>query len=290
MSDAVAAMLAPLFDFDVRGRDRFRAAPSHSAMPRLYGGQVVAQALEAAQRTVEGKLAHSCHAYFVRAGDPALPLDFAVSRDSDGRSFAARRVTVRQARRLVLSLSASFQIEEGGPGYQAAMPDVPPPEDLPTQSQLTAAVADRLPARLRGFWLSEPAVEYRPCEPIRYFSHAPEAPVRRVWFRLRTPLPDDPRIHRRMLAYASDLHILHVAMLPIGIGFADAAVRTASLDHSLWFHDHARADDWLLYDLEGDFAGHARALGRGRIFARDGRLVASAAQEGLVRTLASATS
>lgn len=279
-----AAILEGLFAFDARGRNRFRVEPSFSAMRRLYGGQVVAQALDAARRTVpEERACHSCHAYFVRPGDPNLPIDFAVARDTDGRSFSARRVSVRQQGRIILSLAASFQIAAGGPHYQAAMPDVPGPEGLATQRALVDRVGTRLPEWTHAFWLGEQAVEYRFCEPFAIFRHPPQPAARRIWMRVRMRLPDSPFVHQRLLAYASDLHIMHGGLLPLGIGWADTDLRTASLDHAIWFHDAFRADEWLLYDLDSDFAGSARTLGRGRIFTASGRLVASVMQEGLAR-------
>ena len=283
-SDDAARILAGLFNFEVRGRNRFRAAPTFSPMARLYGGQVVAQALTAAQRTVApARQVHSCHAYFVGPGDPAHPIDLAVARDTDGRSFSARRVTARQGRRLILTLAASFHDNEPAAAAQTAMPAVPSPDALPSQTDLIAAVADRLPARLHAFWLEPQAVDYRMVEPFAVFAAPPAPPQRHIWMRIRTPLGDDPCEHRRLLAYASDLHIMHSGLKRIGIGWADANLQTASLDHTIWFHGDFRADEWVLYALDSDFAGNSRTLGRGLVFTADGRLIASIAQEGLAR-------
>ncbi|RYY45028.1 MAG: acyl-CoA thioesterase II [Sphingomonadales bacterium] len=282
-----APLLAGLFDYEERGRNRFRAAPTLSAMQRLYGGQAIAQALDAARRTVpEDRACHSCHAYFVRPGDPKQPIDLAVSRDTDSRSFSARRITARQGGQLILSMAASFQMPAAGPAHQSPMPEVPPPEGLPTQRELVDKVGTGLPEWTHAFWLSEQAIEYRFCEPFHIFRHEPEPPQRHVWMRVRMRLPDAAYVHQRLLAYASDLHIMHGGLLPLGVGWADTELRTASLDHVIWFHDRFRADEWLLYDLDSDFTGHARTLGRGRVFTRDGRLVASVMQEGLARIVA----
>lgn len=289
MSDAeepAAPILAGLFDYEVRGANRFRTLPTQSAMPRMYGGQVIAQSLDAARRTVaEDRLCHSCHAYFVRPGNPRAAIDLAVSRDADSRSFSARRITARQGGKLIFSMSASFQAPTEGPRFQAGMPAVPGPEGLPLQRDLALAAGPRLPEWSHAFWLNEQAVEYRFCEPFRFFAHEPEQPVKHMWMRVRMRLPDDPHIHQRLLAYASDLHIMHGGLLPLGIGWADANLRTASLDHAIWFHDRFRADEWLLYDLDSGFLGQARTLGQGRVFTADGRLVATVAQEGLARVL-----
>ena len=291
MSDAQAAgyataMLPGLFDYEQRGANRFRTRPTTSRMQRLYGGQAIAQALDAARRTVAADRAcHSLHAYFIRPGEPKAAIDLAVSRDSDGRSFSARRVTARQHGRIILSMAASFQTPAEGPRFQSAMPDVPPPDDLPSQRELAHQVRAQLPEWTHAFWLNEQAVDYRFCEPFRFFRHAPEPPARHVWMRIPAPLPDEAHVHQRLLAYASDLHIMHGGLLPLGIGWADDDLKTASLDHAIWFHDRFRADEWLLYDLDSDFAGDARTLGNGRVFTRDGRLVVTVMQEGLARVV-----
>ncbi len=276
--------LARLFAFDEAAPDRFTAPATGGPVARLYGGQVIAQALAAAQRTVtDDRLAHSCHAYFVRGADPLIPIEFAVERDSDGRSFSARRVAARQAGRLVLSLAASFHIDEPGAAQSQAMPDVPPPELVTPQDVRLSAIADRLPLRHQGFWLNDIGVEFRSVEQVDAFDPAPQAATRHIWLRLRHGIGDDMGEHQRLLAFASDLYLLHTALLPLGIGWADARLQDASLDHAIWFHDRFRIDEWLLYVLDSPAAGHARALARGSVFSRDGRLVASVAQEGLIR-------
>ncbi|MDB5723172.1 MAG: Acyl-CoA thioesterase [Alphaproteobacteria bacterium] len=295
MNDQAAAMveieirdrtaeLAGLFAFDEVEKDRFRAAASRSPMQRLYGGQVIAQALSAAQRTVrDGRLAHSCHAYFVRPGHPDLPIDLAVTRDSDGRSFSARRANAVQGDRLILSLSASFQDSESGPEHQFEAPDVPGPEGLQPQSELLGALGTRLPPRHHAFWLRDTGFDFRSVESFVTFSPEPMPARRHFWFRLRNRIGDDPAEHQRLFAYASDLYLLHAGLLPLGVSWAEPSLQDASLDHSIWFHDRFRIDEWLLYALDSPRAGHARTLARGQIFTRDGRLVVSVAQEGLIR-------
>lgn len=285
-SEVAAPILDGLFDFERRGANRFRAAPTFSPMERLYGGQVVAQALDAARRTVdEDRFCHSFHAYFVRPGDPRRPIDLMVARDSDSRSFSNRRVTARQGGSLILSLMASFQLDASGPHFQAVMPDVPAPEGLESQDDWVERNGHLLPQWTHAFWLNEQAVEYRFCEPFTAFGQRPGSARRNIWMRAKMALPDEVFVHQRLLAYASDLHIMHSALLPLGIGWGDENLRTASLDHAVWFHDRFRADEWLLYSLDSGFAGHARALGSGHVFARDGRLVATVMQEGLARIL-----
>ena len=273
-----------MFAFETVGADRFRLPPVPSRLLRLYGGQVIAQALAAVQRTAPpGRPVHSCHAYFVSAGDSARPIDFIVSRDRDGRSFSARRVAVEQDGRLILSMAASLHAIEAGAQHQFAMPEVAPPESLRPMEDAIAAFGDTLPRRHWPFWRREQMIDWRPVEPFRIMNGPPEPSPRHFWLRLKAPLGDDPAEHQRFLAYASDLHILHAGLAPLGIGWADPYLQTASLDHAIWFHDRFRVDEWLLYALDSPAAGHARALGRGNVFARDGRLVATVTQQGLIR-------
>ncbi|MBO9375876.1 acyl-CoA thioesterase II [Sphingomonas histidinilytica] len=282
--DGTDHRFAPLFRFEEREGGVLRSAPSGGPLFRLFGGQVLAQALAAAQHSVAaGRLAHSCHAYFVRAGRVDRPIDFSVSRDTDGRSFSARRVEARQGDELILTLSASFHDAEPGPVQQAAMPDVPDPLDLPPQDDAIAAALPDMPPHRVVFWDRDIGIDFRAVEPFRTVD-PPRAPPRRsFWFRTRDRLGDDPGEHQRMLAFASDLYILHTGLLPLGISWSDHGLNDASLDHALWFHQPFRADEWLLYTIDSPYAGGARTLGRGTIFARDGRLVASVAQEGLIR-------
>jgi acyl-CoA thioesterase-2 len=276
--------LQALFAFTEHTPDHLSLAASHSPMARLYGGQVVAQALAAAQHSVgPDRFVNAAHANFIRAGDPAERLEFLIERDSDGRSFSARRVTVRQQGRTILTLSASFHVPEPGQRHQFAMPEVSGPEGLPTQLDILSTVGDQLPARHQAFWLRDSFIEYRPVEPFHIFNPPITPPRRHVWFRCTRQLADDRALHQRLLAYASDLHILHTALAPFGRTWADPVLQDASLDHALWFHDHAPITDWLLYALDSPVAGGELGLGRGLIFAQDGRLIASAVQQGLIR-------
>lgn len=275
--------LTDLFAFDEIGPDRFQIAPQPTPLLRLFGGQVVAQALAACQRTVDGRYAHSCHAYFVRAGDPALPIDFAVERDTDGRSFSARRVVLHQADRTILTMAASFQVAEQGPSHHLPMPAVPQPEEVEPESEMISTVAERLPPRHQPFWLNDMGFDYRVVENSDPFKFPPRKARRHVWVKLRHAIGGDPAEHQRLFAYASDLYMMHTGLLPFGLGWADPRLQDASLDHAIWFHDRFRIDEWLLLALDSPAAVNARSLGRATVFTRDGRLVATAAQEGLIR-------
>ncbi|MBB4632398.1 acyl-CoA thioesterase [Sphingosinicella soli] len=273
-----------LFAYEDAGKDRFRTAAIPSELVRLYGGQLIAQALGAMQKTVSPeKTAHSFHAYFGRPGHIDKDLDFAVLRDNDGRSFSTRRVTVTQDGAVILTASASFQVGEDGPRHQFPMPDVPPPEGLRPLHDYVAEAADRLPVRHRPFWLGQHQFEWRPVEPFRIFSGGPPTAGPHYWLKLKARLGDDEAEHQRYLTYVSDLHILHAGLAPLAIGWADDHLQTSSLDHALWFHDRFRVDEWLLYTLDSPAAGGGRALGRGTLHASDGRLVATVSQEGLIR-------
>ncbi len=273
-----------LFAFEEKGKDHFRTQPIPTTMLRLYGGQVVSQALAAAHRTVaEGKLANSCHAYFVRAGAIDRPLDFLVERDSDGRSFSARRVSVLQDGQLILSLSALFHAHEEAKRHQRPMPDVAPPDGLASMDELIADVGDALPKRHHPFWRRDHIFDWRPVGPFRIMDGQVESPRRNFWLRLKDPAEPSERLHQWFFAYASDLHLLHAGLAPFGLGFADDHLQTASLDHAIWFHEPFRTDEWLLYSIDSPAAAQSLALGTGDLFTADGRLVASTAQQGLIR-------
>lgn len=275
-----------LFTFDEVGPDHYRAQPIPSHLLRLYGGQVIAQAVAAIQRTaLPDRTIHSCHAYFVRPGRIDRPIDFIVSRDRDGQSFSARRVVVEQDGQIILTMSASLHIHEDGLRHQLPMPDVPGPEGLRPMSGYIAEVGDALPVRHWPFWRREHLFDWRPVEPFRIFNEDPESSVRHVWFRFNGSLGDDLTEHQRFFSFVSDLHILHAGLIPLGVGWADDHLQTASLDHAIWFHDQFRVDEWLLYTLDSPAAAGARTLGRGVVHTANGRLVASVAQEGLIRIL-----
>jgi len=265
---------------------RFRAEPNINGMVRLYGGQVVAQALAAAERTVaDDRATHSCHGYFVRPGDPAVPVDYTVECDRDGRSFSARRVTATQQCEPIFTLAASMHVAELGATHQFPMPDAPEPETLTDDAVAILALSSRLPAQHVGYWRNANPFDFRVVEQVDPVDPSPAAPSRRVWFRAKSPLPDDAALHRQLFAWASDLYLLHTGLIPLGIGWTDKRLQTASLDHSIWFHAPFRVDDWLLCAMDAPVAGSARTLARASVFMRSGVLVASVAQEGLIRML-----
>jgi len=266
--------------------DRFRAEPNINGMVRLYGGQVVAQALAAAERTVTpDRATHSCHGYFVRPGDPGEPVDYVVERDRDGRSFAARRVTATQRGEPIFTLAVSMHVAEPGAKHQFAMPDVPAPETLVDDAVAIRALSSQLPAQHVGYWRNANPFDFRVVEQVDPVRPIASPSSRHVWFRAKSPLPDDAAIHRQLFAWASDLYLLHTGLMPLGIGWTDERLQTASLDHSIWFHAPFRVDDWLLCVMDSPVAASARTLARATVFTRSGDLVASVAQEGLIRML-----
>jgi acyl-CoA thioesterase-2 len=252
---------------------------------RVFGGQVIAQALAAAQDTVsQERVAHSLHAYFMRAGSEDYEITFRVERDFDGGSFSTRRIIALQQDRPILNMAASFQKLETGLDYQADMPDVPMPEELIPEAELRLRYADQIPEAARINFLRERPFESRPVNPRDWLGGDRRQPATQdIWFRLRAPTVDDPAMHRAMLTYQTDSWLLGSSTLPHGITFLTPGFMSASLDHSVWLHDDFRVDDWLLYSCDCPWTGRGRGLNRGSIFTRDGRLVATAAQEGLVR-------
>lgn len=280
----LAAMLVTLLDVEEIDTDLYRGSRQPGGRGRVFGGQVIAQALQAAQRSVEGKGAHSLHAYFMRPGDEHFPIIYQVTRDFEGNSFATRRVVALQKGLPILNLAASFQRPEDGLHHQNAMPDVPGPDGLPSERELRRAVADRVPEKFRDFFTRrQNAIDLRPLHPRNWFSPEKRPPDNAAWFRVAAPIGDDPALHRAVLAYASDMALLATSMMPHGVNWLMPEMQTASLDHALWLHEPFRADEWLLYTTDSPWAGHARGMNRGSIFTRDGRLVASVAQEGLIR-------
>jgi len=282
--EALVAGLAALLDVEELDTDLYRGPRQPGGEGRVFGGQVIAQALQAAQRsTGDDKVAHSLHAYFMRPGSEDHPIVYRVNRDFDGRSFATRRVVALQRGKPILNLAASFQAPEDGLTHQDAMPDVPSPDDLRPDREARAALVEEVPNRFRRQVLRQRPIETRSVRPRGLVTSPPAEPRQAIWFRAAAPLPDDPALHRAVLAYASDMGLLGTAMMPHGIGWMNPALQSASLDHALWLHEAFRADDWLLYATDSPWTGHARGFNRGRIFSRDGRLVASTAQEGLLR-------
>lgn len=284
MSDALSALLE-LLDLEPLEHNIYRGRNRDIGSGRVYGGQVLAQALVAARRTVEeDRAAHSLHGYFILPGDIHAPIVYFVDRLRDGRSFTTRQVTAIQHGRAIFNMSASFHVAgDTGPDHQVEMPDVPPPEELPRELDLVRAVADRIPEPLRAVYTQDRPIDFRPVAPLDLFQPERRPPARHVWFRADGPVPDDILSHQATLAYASDYGLLGTALLPHGLTFQMRKLQGASLDHALWLHRPFRADEWLLYSTDAPSASGARGFTRGSIFTRDGRLVASVAQEGLLR-------
>lgn len=264
----------------------FRGQSQDLGWGNVFGGQVVGQALSAAVQTVPPERhVHSLHAYFLRPGDAKKPIVYDVDRIRDGSSFTTRRVVAIQNGQAIFNLAASFQIEEKGFEHQDAMPEgVPAPESLPTEQELLAAHVAKLPRTLRERATAPRPFEHRPVGiESDILAPRPRPPQRMVWLRTVGTLPDDPALHAYLLAYASDFSFITTSLLPHGVSWLTPGMQVASLDHVMWFHQPVRVDEWLLYVIDSPAAHGARGLARGRIFSRDGRLVASAAQEGLIR-------
>ena len=255
---------------------------------RVFGGQVIAQALQAAQATApEAMQAHSLHAYFLRGGREGVDIDYAVAADFDGRSFANRRVVARQEGVPILNLTASFQVpEEGLEHDDSPMPDAPDPEDLPSDMELRRkfiAEMGEVSEVQRTLMLRPRPIEMRTSDKLHWMNADKKPPHAHSWFKAIAALPDDPALHRAVIAYASDFTLLGTSALPHGLSWARGELKGASLDHALWFHRPARADEWLLYVTDSPWSGGGRGFNRGRIFNRAGQLVASVAQEGVIR-------
>jgi acyl-CoA thioesterase II len=281
-SNAVAELLS-ILDLEQLETNLFRGNSPQVGWQRVFGGQVIGQALVAATRTVEGRKPHSLHAYFILPGDPKVPIIYEVERIRDGRSFATRRVKAIQHGQAIFVLSASYQADEEGLEHQRAMPSAPRPDALPGEADIRSRVMPMMPDPVRSYFERERPIELRPVEYERYMSRDPREPVFNVWIRATAPLPDDPAIHQCVLAYASDMTLLDSTLIAHGRTVFDREIQAASLDHALWFHRPFRADEWLLYAQDSPFTGGARGFARGSIFSQSGELVASVAQEGLVR-------
>ena len=267
----------------------FRGQSRDIGTKYVFGGQVVGQALSAAQATLkETRTAHSLHAYFLKAGDIAAPIVYQVDRTRDGGSFSVRRVTAIQHGQPIFFLAASFQRDEDGAEHQLSMPEVPQPEDIEPGHAVPERVMAELPEKIQRWLSKEGPVEFRHVYPRDELNPPKRPPYQQVWYRLAEKVGDAPELHRALLAYASDFHLLGTATFPHGISYYQPNVQMASLDHALWFHRPFRADDWLLYSIDSPSAQRSRGLARGQIYDRDGRLVASTAQEGLIRVVSDA--
>ncbi len=276
--------LVGLLDLERVDDDNFRGLSPSDRWQRVFGGQVLGQALVAAQRTVEARNCHSLHAYFLCPGDPKIPIQYAVDRSRDGRSFSARRVVALQHDKQIFTMAASFQTaEEGGFKHQMDMPPVPPPEELRSEREWRQEFAEQIPVALKDYLLKERPIEIRPVTPMNRFTAGHHAAQQIVWIRANGALPDASALHQCVLAYASDMTLLDTALLPHGLNLFSPGLQLASLDHAMWFHRPFRADEWLLYVLDSPSLSSARGFNRGMIYRRDGALVASVVQEGLVR-------
>jgi len=271
--------LISVLDLEQLEVNLFRGHSPQNGWKRVFGGQVVGQAMVAAARTVEDRLAHSLHCYFLLGGDPKAPIIFEVDRIRDGSSFTTRNVVAIQHGAAIFSMSVSFHKAETGFSHQIAMPDVPDPDALPTEEEAKNSV----PPHLRSFWSFDRPIELRPVSLDRYLKTREAEPVQKIWFRTKGALPDDKKLHQCALAYASDYTLLSAGLVQHGRIPFDPSLMMASLDHAVWFHRDFRADEWLLYVQDSPSAEGARAFCRGSIFSRDGVLVASVAQEGLIR-------
>ena len=261
----------------------FRGLSPDEDQQRVFGGQVAAQALVAAGRTVESdRPVHSLHSYFLRPGDPTVPIIYEVDRIRDGRSFTTRRVIAIQHGRVIFNLAASFQIVESGPDHEMEMPEVPGPEALPTYRERLQPYMGRLGSEMVEWLSRERPIDSRPVEDPHWLVPGPRPPEQDVWIRTNGTLPDDPLLHACIVAYASDLSLLDTATLPHAIGY-DGHYQMASLDHAMWFHRAFRADEWLLYHQMSPSAHGARGLALGHVFTNDGTLAITVMQEGLIR-------
>jgi acyl-CoA thioesterase-2 len=262
----------------------FRGDSRDIGSPQVFGGQVLGQALSAAQHTVEGRVAHSLHAYFLRRGDMNAPIVYEVDCARDGGSFSNRRVVAIQHGRPILNMAASFQIPEEGFDHQADIPDVPGPDGLKDMTEVAAALIARMPEKMRRYMTDKRAFEFRPVESYNEDGNM-LPPVKHVWFRAVDKVPDEQSLHQNLLAYVSDYELLGASILPHDVSFERDHVIMASLDHALWFHRKVEIDRWLLYSIESPNASGARGYSRGQIFTEAGALVASVAQEGLIRVV-----
>jgi acyl-CoA thioesterase-2 len=286
--------LVKLLTVEKRASDIYLGSPQKDGVGRVFGGQVIAQALQAAQATVtDDKQAHSLHAYFLRGGREGVPIEYRIERDFDGRSFSNRRVVASQededgSPKPILNLTASFQTPEDGLEHvDSPMPDVADPDTLKSDMELRRAMADRMGDRLseaqKTLMLRPRPIEMRTTDKLHWMNSDPKPPRAHSWFRAAAPLPDDPALHRAIIAYASDYTLLGTSALPHGLSWMRGELVGASLDHAIWFHREARADEWLLYATDAPWSGGGRGFNRGRIFNRTGELVASTAQEGMMR-------
>ena len=277
-------LILSLLDIEPLEGNVFRGPSMNEGWQRVYGGQVLGQALMAASRTVEAeRYVHSLHGYFLLAGDPDHSIRYEVERLRDGKSFATRSVKAIQHDKVMFVMGASFHKNETGLSHQDNMPDVPAPEELMSARDMVLGMIDKLPKNMQKYWTREQPIDMRPVDVSRYFSREHRVPEQSIWIKFCSDLPDDPVIHRCVLAYASDFTLLDTALIAHGKLLFDSDIQLASLDHAIWFHRSFRADEWLLYVQDSPSSDGARGFCQGRVFTRDGTLVASTTQEGLMR-------
>ncbi|WP_062210637.1 acyl-CoA thioesterase II [Aureimonas sp. AU12] len=283
MNDSVAGLLETL-DLERLEENLYRGTSPDVGWQRIFGGQVIAQALIAAQRTVPAdRPVHSLHGYFVRPGDPGVPVIYEVRRIRDGGSFTTRIVVAIQHGAAIFTLSASFQRFEEGLDHQITRPDVPGPDALPSGEALTVEILARAPEAIRRYWTRPRPIEFRPVSTEHYFTDAKLAPEQRIWVRVLGEIGDDPALNAAALAYLSDMTLLDTSLFAHGLSVFDARIQAASLDHAMWFHRPVRVSQWLLYAQDSPSSSGGRGLTRGSLFDEAGVLVASVAQEGLIR-------
>jgi acyl-CoA thioesterase-2 len=281
--DTVLSDIVELLRLERLEKNLFRGLSRDIGSDRVFGGQVLGQALVAATTTVESRPAHSLHGYFLRPGDVKAPIVYHVDRSRDGGSFTSRRVVAIQHGEQIFHMAASFQTPEVGVEHQSTMPQVPPPESLRRIDDIDETLLARAPEKLRRVIANARPFDTRPVEPIDPLQVEKRPPKREIWVRTAERAGDDDGLHRALLAYFSDYHFISTAMLPHGLSLLSSRVQVASLDHAMWFHRPFRIDDWLLLAYESPTASGGRGFARGSIYSRDGRLVASTAQEGLIR-------
>ncbi|WP_166266603.1 acyl-CoA thioesterase [Marinobacter caseinilyticus] len=279
----VTRKLVELLDLVPLGDDHFQGESENLGFPNVFGGQVLGQGLMAAGRTVEGRLPHSMHAYFLRPGNHRLPIDYEVQRVRDGGSFSVRRVIARQGGKEILTGSVSFQVDEDGFEHQIDMPPAPDVNSLKSEQEYSEMLKRHTPEALQTALTRERPIEIRPVDPVNPLRPEPRPPHKQSWLRAQGQLPDDPILHRCLLAYASDFSFLGTSLNPHAVTFMSRDMQVATLDHALWFHRDFRIDDWLLYDTDSPSASGGRGFNRGNFFSSDGTLVASTTQEALIR-------
>lgn len=281
--DPVLQDLLNLFQLEQVGTDVFRGQSKDIGTPQVFGGQVLGQALHSAARTVVDRLPHSLHAYFLRRGDVSLPIDYAVDRALDGRSFSNRRVVASQQGREIFNLAASFQRAEIGIEHQVEMPTVAGPDGLPDRTEIDPEVLAQLHEKMRSYLTRKRPFFVRPVHQADLLRPEKTEPVKHVWIKAKDDLPNDPLLHRVLFAYVSDYELLGTATLPHRVNFTDGNIQMASLDHAVWYHRDFRVDEWLLFSFDSPSSSGARGSARAAVFTRSGNLVASTAQEGLIR-------